>query len=110
MLGESYTDYTTYSKQEILKSLKRAEEVVENIVGEDIKIFRPPQSKFNRTLLNAVFELGYTIKFWDTDIRRWSHYDIGSVVKKLKPLLYSGRIVNLGVWDNFAKSVLESTQ
>jgi len=110
ILGESYVDYTLYSKEEAIASLKRAEKSMEDITGKDIKIFRPPQGKFNRFLLEAILELDYTIKFWDIDIRRWVHYDVDSVIKKLKPLLSPGCIVNLGIWDNFASSVLQATQ
>lgn len=109
-LGESYVDYTLYSKEDIIFSLKKAEEVIESIIRKDIKVFRPPQSKFNRVLLDAISEFDYTVKFWSIDIRRWGHYDVDSASRKLRPLLSPGDIVNLGIWDNFASSVLQTIQ
>ncbi len=106
LLGEYYIDYTTYPREYIISSLKRAEKVFEDILNEEIKLFRPPQNKFNRDLLDIVHKLGYTVKFWDIDIRRWSHYDIDSAVKKLQSFLSPGKIVNLGIWDDFSRSII----
>ncbi len=110
MLGESYVDYTLYSEGKIISSIKKTEEIIESIIGKDVKIFRPPQGKFNRVLLDVISKLGYTVKFWDIDIRRWSHYEVSSASRKLKSLLSPGSIVNLGIWDDFASSVLQAIQ
>lgn len=106
LLGEYYIDYTTYPREYVITSLKRAEKVFEDVLNEEIRLFRPPQSKFNKDLLDIICELDYTIKFWDIDIRRWSHYDINSAVKRLQSFLFPGRIVNLGIWDNFSRSII----
>ncbi|MBC7319482.1 flippase-like domain-containing protein [bacterium] len=108
LLGEYYIDYTTYPKEYMVSSLKRAEEILEDIIEKEVRIFRPPQSRFNKELLTVIYELGYTIKFWDVDIRRWNHYDTDFALRKLQPFLSPGRVVNLGIWDNFSKSILQS--
>lgn len=108
LLGEYYIDYTAYPREYIISSLKNAEKAFRDILNEDVKLFRPPQSKFNRELLSAIYELGYTIKFWDIDIRRWSHYDANSALKRIRPFLSPGKIINLGIWDDFSKFIIQN--
>lgn len=108
MLGESYADYTTYSEEEMVRSLKRMEEIIEDIAGKEVVLFRPPQAMFNKTLLDVAYKLGYTLKFWSLDIRRWSHYDVESAIEKVRLEISPGQIVNLGIWDSFARSIISS--
>jgi len=108
MLGESYVDYTTYSEEEITESLKKTEEIIEGIAGKEINLFRPPRAAFDKNLLNVAYKLGYTLKFWSSDIRRWTHYEPEAASEKLLKELSPGKIVNLGIWDNFSRSVLFS--
>lgn len=108
MLGEYYTDYTSYSEEEILKSLRRMEEVIEGVAEKEVVLFRPPKAMFNKILLNTAYKLGYTLKFWSLDVRRWSHYELKKAVEKIRRESSPGMIVNLGIWDSFARSVVSS--
>lgn len=108
MLGESYIDYTSYTQEQMVESLKRMEETIESIAGRDLTLFRPPRSSFNKKLLEITDRLGYKIKFWTLDIRRWSHYKPEIAVEKIKKEISSGAIVNLGIWDDLSKLFLSS--
>jgi len=106
-LGLYYGDLAGFKKDDISIRLQHAEEILENIAGREITLFRPPQSKFNRELLDAVYRQGFHIEFWSIDIRRWNRYNPETIAMRVSAQLTSGSIVNLGLWDNLAKEVLK---
>jgi len=106
-LGLYYGDLTGFKKDDIVVKLKQAEEILESIAGRKITLFRPPESKINKELLTAINERGFTIEFWNIDIRRWDRYDSKTIASRVSDQLTPGSIVNLGLWDNLAKEVLK---
>ncbi len=96
----SHPDMTTLSEintfSEQLSSLER---LYKDIIGEDmLKVYRPPQGKYNEDNLRLAKQLGYTTFFWSLAYVDWytdNQPTKQEALEKLIPRMHDGAIVLL---------------
>ena len=58
---------TRVTAKEMLKDIRRGAEAIEKATGQSPRYFRPPGGGFDRTVLNAVQDMGYLSVLWSTN-------------------------------------------
>lgn len=103
--SNTHPHMNSLSQSEIELELTTSTDIIQNITGHDIELFRPPYGEYSDTLINTASSLGlYTIQ-WDVDTLDWqdnSAYDISNrVLNKVQ----NGSIV---LMHNDGKNTLEA--
>lgn len=71
-----HPDMTSLSTEEAKKELMDMEEMYKNITGKDmIKVYRPPQGKYDDKTLQMAKEMGYKTFFWSLAYVDWYEND-----------------------------------
>ena len=70
----SHRDMTGRTKEDVAAELQRLENVCSDKAGVSVsKYFRPPEGKFDKTLLQHVQSLGYKTVFWSFAYADWDN-------------------------------------
>ena len=69
--SNTHPDMTKLSAENQKLELSTCVNLIKNITGKDVKIFRPPYGAYNDTLINSAQELGLTTIQWDVDSLDW---------------------------------------
>jgi peptidoglycan-N-acetylmuramic acid deacetylase len=95
----NHPDMTSLSDEKFMEELTDLEELYKNITGEDmIKVYRPPQGKYDYKTLQLAKEMGYKTFFWSLAYVDWYENDQPTkeqAFNKLLTRIHSGAIVLL---------------
>ena len=69
--SNTHPDMTKLSKEDQKLELSTSINLIKNITGQDVEIFRPPFGAYNDTLINTASELGLVTIQWDVDSLDW---------------------------------------
>lgn len=90
----SHTLLTRLSKQAVAEELAKAEEIISKLAPKPI-LFRPPGGAFNKDVLAAAHERGYTTVTWSVDPEDWKCPPVSNVVQHVVSHVKPGSIVLL---------------
>lgn len=84
-----HPNFSKISPDKIENEIKKTEETIKEITGEETKLFRFPSGDYNNLSVEKVLELGYIPIQWDTDSVDWKQdgeqIEYDRVIKKVKP-------------------------
>ena len=69
--SNTHPDMTKLSSEDQKFELQTSMNLIKNITGENVKIFRPPFGAYNDSLINVAESLGLTTIQWDVDSLDW---------------------------------------
>ena len=94
-----HPDLSTASRERILGELHELEKSYTELTGKEmVKIFRPPEGKFSRELLQTVSEAGYKTVFWSFAYADWDNERQSSSQKALQCIMdniHNGAVILL---------------
>lgn len=73
-------DMTTISKQEMQEEVMAVHNMVKELTGCDMQVFRPPYGAYNDNVIEAVRGCGYQAIQWDVDSLDWKNYGVDSII------------------------------
>lgn len=91
--GYSHAHHEQLSYEENLNEIKRAEEVMEKILGKKTTLFAPPYGEFSDLTIKAANSLGYKTIMWTIDTIDWKKPGVDYIVNKVLDNAGSGKIV-----------------
>jgi len=100
IMGNTDTNLTKLSQEQIKLELSAGIGAIEQITEKKPLAFRPNQMQFNDRVINTASELGLTTVLHTVCCKDVKKKDVGSVIKKVKPKMKAGVIINLCVDDN----------
>lgn len=84
-----HPNFSEISGDKIEKEIKKTEETIKKVTGEETKLFRFPSGDYNDAAVKKVIELGYIPIQWDADSVDWRQdgekQEYERVRKKVKP-------------------------
>ncbi len=92
--AESHTRMNKVPKQMVEEELDKAEGIISQLAPKPT-LFRPPGGAFNKTVLTAAHERGYTTITWSVDPEDWKCPPVGTVVQRVLTNVKPGSIVLL---------------
>ncbi len=90
----SHTLLTKLSKGMVEEELDKAEGIISQLAPKPL-LFRPPGGAFNKTVLAAAHERGYTTIIWSVDPEDWKCPPVSEVVQRVITHVQPGSIVLL---------------
>lgn len=80
-------------KEAIVKDLSASVTKIRNVIGENVRLFRPPFGDYNDTLITAAEELGLQTVQWSVDSLDWKNVSAEYSVSRVLTKAHSGAIV-----------------
>lgn len=77
----THAHMTRISKEQCIKELMDSHKKVQDLLGYDMDLFRPPYGDYNDSLVKTAKECGYYTVQWDVDSLDWKEYGIEHEVK-----------------------------
>ncbi|WP_052345851.1 polysaccharide deacetylase family protein [Paucisalibacillus sp. EB02] len=77
------------------EELLQSSALIEEIIGEDITLFRPPFGKMNGSTEQVTKDLGQRIVLWNNDPKDWQSRDTRKIINHIKSTEVSGSIILL---------------
>lgn len=90
----SHTLLTKLSKGMVEEELDKADEIISKLAPKPL-LFRPPGGAYNKAVLAAAHERGYTTVTWSVDPEDWKCPPVGDVVQRVLTHVQPGSIVLL---------------
>lgn len=76
----NHKQMSTLSANECIEELKEPHDMVKELTGYDMQVFRPPYGDYNNTLIDAASSIGYHSIQWDVDSLDWKEYGVDSII------------------------------
>jgi len=105
----SHPHLNSLSKSEIEEELTRNQELIENLVGEQPKLFRPPFGEYSNKVIKVANELGFQTIQWSIDSLDWKEPGTNFIVNRILEKAGPGEIIlmhNNGVHTAEALEIL----
>lgn len=101
----SHVDLACVSNNSALEEIKKTNELIKSITGEDVKYIRPPFGKYNNRL---IFNVNMTAVLWSIDPDDWKTTDVSQVVNLVVNNAGCGDIILLhDIYDSSVEAALE---
>ncbi|MCC8168805.1 MAG: polysaccharide deacetylase family protein [Oscillospiraceae bacterium] len=91
----NHADYTKLSAEQICADLRKADEIIENIIGETPSLMRAPSGGYNNTVVTAAEGMGKTYIQWSVDGIDYGDTDAQSIFERSTSKTGAGDIILL---------------
>lgn len=108
--GNSHKHMPQIQKEEQIKEIMDCHNLVKEITGTDMKLFRAPYSDWNDLVVETAHELGYMSINHSVDSLDWKDYGVASIVETVcnHKNLENGSIILLHNGTKHTKNALDS--
>lgn len=76
----NHKQMSTISAEECTAELQEPHNMIKELTGVDMILFRPPYGDYNNTLIETAESLGYYTIQWDVDSLDWKDYGVDSII------------------------------
>lgn len=88
--SESHPNLSLMDMPEIKAEIEAAHNIVRELTGVEMELFRPPYGSYNDSVVKAARECGYIPVQWSVDSLDWKDYGVKSIVKMVCNNRYLG--------------------
>lgn len=108
--SDKHPHMNSMSKEQIKQDIMKAHDSTKELLGIDMKLFRPPFGEYNNTVMEALKECGYYVIQWDVDSLDWKEYGRDNLIDTVvnHKNLGDGSIVLMHNNAKYTKDALES--
>lgn len=91
--SNTHPDLTTLTRQQIYQEITLANELIKNITGDEVKLFRCPFGAYNNAVIETVEELKMIPIQWDVDSLDWKGLSAGEMTNRILNGVKNGSII-----------------
>lgn len=91
--SNTHPDMTKLSTESIRSELETSINLIKNITGKDVKLFRAPYGAYNNTLLDTATDLGLITIQWDIDTLDWKGLSGEEICARVLKYVKNGSII-----------------
>ena len=88
-----HVHFSSLSDAEAQAQIKKAEAVIEKIIGKKTRFFAPPYGEQNDRLVKAAGEIGYELIMWSVDTIEWQKPSPQTIVKRVGNKVHNDAII-----------------
>lgn len=88
-----HVHFSSLSDAEAQAQIKKAETVIEKIIGKKTRFFAPPYGEQNDRLVKAAGEIGYELIMWSVDTIDWQKPSPQTIVKRVGNKVHNDAII-----------------
>lgn len=103
----NHPDMVKLSKTQKLQELEKTNEILKELTGKQVKLFRAPFGSYNNELIETLDSLSMTGIQWDVDTLDWKGLGPSEVIKRVNSKVGCGSII---LCHNNADYVVENTR
>lgn len=81
------------SEDQIRMELQTSMDLIKNITGKDVTLFRPPYGDYNDTLINVCDSMNLKTIQWSVDSLDWKGLDTSQMLARITPDIDNGGII-----------------
>lgn len=89
----SHPHLGSLTAEQIREELVKVEEMIEEISGQKLTLFRPPFGEYGNQVITAAGELGYKTIQWSIDSLDWQNLSKDEIVRRVTSRAHKGAIV-----------------
>ncbi len=78
--GANHKHMSTLSETDMISEIQGCHDIIKNLTGIDMTLFRAPYGDYNETVVAKAKELGYSTIQWDVDSLDWKDYGVDSII------------------------------
>ena len=106
----SHYQMSTLSTAEIRKELQDVHDMVQELTGIEMELFRPPYGDYDNEVISTAADIGYFTVQWDVDSLDWKDYGADSIIKTVcsHKNLKNGSIILMHNGAKYTPQALES--
>lgn len=108
--SDKHPHMNSMSKEQITDDIMKAHSATKELLGVDMKLFRPPFGEYNNTVMETLKECGYYVIQWDVDSLDWKEYGLENLIDTVvnHKNLGDGSIVLMHNNAKYTKDALDS--
>lgn len=91
--SNTHPDFTTLSKAQMEQELSASMDLIKNITGDDVKLFRSPYGAYNNASIEVAENLGLTTIQWDVDTLDWKGISGTEITNRVLSKVQNGSII-----------------
>ncbi|MDD2511105.1 MAG: polysaccharide deacetylase family protein [Syntrophomonas sp.] len=105
--GYKHLHFNNLSAEQASEQIRKAEEIINKMIGERTRFFAPPYGEYNQQLMNVVAALDYELIMWSIDTIDWQRPDSATIVKRVVSKLHNDAIILMHPTDPTVKALPE---
>ena len=91
--SKTHSHMSKLSKKQIEEELTTSSNIIKNITGKEVTLFRPPYGEYNNTLVETSFALGLYPIQWDVDSLDWKDLSANAIATRILTKTKNGSII-----------------
>lgn len=91
--SDSHAHVNNLSFEANIEDMKKCNERIKNITGEDVKLYRGPYGEYNNTVISAAEKLNMKVIQWDVDTLDYTGKTADEMCKRIKDKIRNGSII-----------------
>jgi polysaccharide deacetylase family sporulation protein PdaB len=91
---------SAYDEPTVKAEIQKTHSIVKDITGLNMKLFRPPDSDYNDTVIKGALDMGYTTVTWSLDSLDWKKPGNDFIEKRVTRRAQKGDIILFHASDN----------
>ena len=91
--SNTHPDFVKLSEADMRLELTTSMNLIKNITGDDVKLFRAPYGSYNNTVLSTASSLGLTTIQWDVDTLDWKGLSAMEITNRVINKVKNGSII-----------------
>ncbi len=100
-----HVHFSSLSDKEAQAQIKKAEAVIQEIIGQKTRFFAPPYGEQNGRLVKAVGAIGYQLIMWSIDTIDWQKPSPETIVKRVCNKVHNDAIILMHPTDPSVKAL-----
>lgn len=81
--SQNHKQMSQLTKAECIEEIQKPHDLVKQLTGIDMFLFRPPYGDYNNNLVKATYEIKYYPIQWDVDSLDWKDYGATDIVNRV---------------------------
>lgn len=89
----SHPELPKLSQEKAIKQIEMTNQIIQQTIGKNPTLFRPPYGAFTKSLTNQVAKRNMKVVYWNVDTLDWNHRTTEQVVATVKSKTQGGAII-----------------
>lgn len=89
----SHADFKKLSINQMKQEMRKVNDLIEEIIGEETRLFRAPYGSVSNTVTKTVEEAGFELIHWTVDTRDWAGTSVDNIMENVQSQSESGGII-----------------
>ena len=103
--SDTHAHFTQISESQIRTELADCTNLIEDLTGQKVTLFRPPYGDYNSKVVSVCRDAGYEVVQWSVDSLDWKNYGVQDMITKATRNVKSGDIV---LFHNDSQYIVEA--